>query len=92
MSISVNKGTLTIGIGAVITAVIALVGTGWRAGTEAAAIRAEITELRRDLRASVVDRWSVGDMERWTYQLDRHNRDRGLVVPDVRTVKADRGQ
>jgi hypothetical protein len=76
-----TKVTLTL------TAVIALVAVGWRAGSEAAAIRTEIAELRRDIRTITASGWTQVDMERWSYQLDLRNRDLGLVVPNPREVR-----
>jgi hypothetical protein len=50
-------------------------------------LRSEVAEARRDIRAAYADRWSSTDMERWAYRLERDNRERPLVVPDVRTVR-----
>lgn len=89
---SINQNTkVTLTIGGVIAAIIALIGVGWRAGGIMADIKGEITELRRDIILVSKDRWSTSDMERWAYRLERANREQALVVPDVRESKANRG-
>jgi hypothetical protein len=84
MSISTNT-RVTLTIGGIITAVIALVGLGWRANGIASDIKNEISDLRRELQTSTADRWTTRDMERWSVQLERANRDLPLLVPDPRS-------
>jgi hypothetical protein len=91
MSISTNT-RVTLTIGGIITAVIALVALGWRANGIASDIKSEIADLRRELKASATDRWTTGDMERWSVRLERSNREFPLVVPDPRETRADRSQ
>lgn len=82
MSISQNtRVTLTVG------SIIALVAVGWRAGTMASEIKAEVTELRRDIQRASAASWTLSDMERWSYQLKLANNERLLTVPDARAVK-----
>lgn len=83
MSISTNT-RVTLTIGGIITAVIALVGLGWRANGIAGEIKSEIADLRRELQAAAADRWTTRDMERWSVHLERANRDLPLQVPDPR--------
>lgn len=90
MSISQNtKVSLT--VGGVITAVVVLVGVGWRAANIIRDVGDEVKALRNDVKGVNVDRWSASDMERWAYRLDIANRERNIIVPDPRGVKADRG-
>lgn len=89
MSISQNtKFSLT--IGGVFTAVVVLVGVGWRAANIIRDVGDEVKALRNDVKGVSADRWSASDMERWAYRLDLANRERSIIVPDPRTIRADR--
>lgn len=87
MSISTNT-RVTLTIGGIISGVVALVALGWRANGIASEIKSEISDLRRDVKASTANGWTQRDMERWSYQLDLRNRERGLIVPDPRDARA----
>lgn len=86
MSIS-PKTQLTLTISGTVTLAGVLIGIGWHAANIMSEIKTEIAEIRREMRSSNHDRWTTGDMERWSYSLERSNRERSLIVPDVRGIK-----
>jgi hypothetical protein len=89
MSVSENT-KVNAKIGSVIIAVFALLGVGWRAANAIRDVTDEVKALRNDVRAIHNDRWSFSDMERWSFRLERENRERGLVVPDPREIRIER--
>lgn len=75
-------------------AVLFLVGSGWKANgfltdirQENRATREAVETLRLEIKTSSNYRWTISDMERWAFLLDRNNRDLKLAVPDPRTVR-----
>lgn len=44
-----------------------------------------LNQIDRRLELAIADRWTVADMERWAYRLEKSNRDSTppLVVPEV---------
>lgn len=96
--VKINKGReLVLPLGLVAAIALSLLTAGWKANElltalreESAATRASVESLRAEFRKGQTYVWSVGDMERWAYQLERGNRDLKLSVPDVRDVHKDR--
>lgn len=41
-------------------------------------MKAQLTELRTQIAAGAADRWTASDMERWTYRLEKENREHKL--------------
>lgn len=69
-----------------IVAGVAVVASGtWYTANSLRDITEEIKELRREVRQANADHWTVYDMERWSRQLERLNKDIELIVPEVGT-------
>jgi hypothetical protein len=87
MSITPNT-KVTLAVGTVVVCVVAIVGASWRIANYVRDMKDELSAIRRDVAVVAADRWTVGDMERWSYRLERENRDRiNLTVPEVRPVR-----
>lgn len=72
---------------------VALVASGtWYTANSLRDITEEIKELRREVRQANADHWTVYDMERWSRQLERLNKDSGIVVPEVGVRPAASGK
>jgi hypothetical protein len=92
--IRILKGrSLLIPFGAAAAAILTLLGAGWKANDflnaiqeENRATRRAVEQLHVEVQKSNAYIWSVSDMERWAFQLERGNRDSHLTVPDVREV------
>lgn len=64
-----------------------LVGATWRVAMYLSAIDGRLESIQREMAISVRERWTVMDQERWAFALERQNRERGLVVPEVNRPK-----
>lgn len=86
---TLNSNTrLSVTLGVVVAAVIALVGTGWRAANALRDIKEELVSIRREVQAIHDDSWTVTDMDRWSRRLEQANRGgpAPVVVPDPREI------
>jgi hypothetical protein len=82
MSINPNS-RLTVTIAGAVVIGGALIHFGWRANDFLREIRDEVADMRREVRSMSVEQWTVSDQNRWSYQLEKLNRERGLVVPEA---------
>ena len=78
---SETKVKLTVGV--FISCAVTFTSGGWWCAMQVAGMREDVRALRQELERSSRERWSVRDQERWAFNLERANRDKGIVVPDV---------
>jgi hypothetical protein len=84
-----SNSKVTVTLAALGSLIASIFWAGYRSGNYLRDIRDEVAEMRREVQAISRDRWTVSDQERWSFQLERVNRERGIniAVPEVRIVK-----
>lgn len=60
-----------------------ITGGTWYAANAIRDITDEVKALRREVRASNAEHWTITDMKDWSRQLERINQTRGLILPEI---------